>query len=109
MTSVNELPQRWMPEHYEAEDEWTAGVMAGRESCALDLQKIARTVWHPVSEPPTEADGNIFGMVVYAYCKSGEWHVWQGRWHGADNTVAPDLWARVRDVVLMPEGDDGTS
>jgi hypothetical protein len=77
--------------------------------CADAIQELACTAWHPVNDPPTDKDANIFGMVLYAYCKSGEWHVWQGRWHGADNTVAPDLWARVRDVVLMPEGDDGTS
>lgn len=79
------------------------GQFAGRVSCAIDLEDRARRSWKPVSEPPTEADGDEHGSVML-------WHPGKGLYlaHYSVFRIAYDdggKWARVRDVVLLPEGE----
>lgn len=95
---VNDLRRRFY--------EWCYGADAirhGARLCRDELNETAMAAWHPVSEPPSEEDANAFGEVAYAYCKCGEWLVWTGRWHGADNQLPPDMWAHTSDVVLLPQ------
>lgn len=102
MTGVNDLIHEWIRDG----DYWAGGITGAKEVLGDELIDVARTAWHPASQPPTQEDGNRFGMVLYAACKCGEWHVWEGRWHGADNDTPSDCWARIRDVVLLPPEDE---
>lgn len=76
------------------------------------LRNIARTAWKPVSEPPTEADADEKGQVFewWFETQGGVWIVTTTdyRWirNHADEYEAEigHKWARIRDVVLLPEG-----
>ena len=76
--------------------------------CAKDVERVARTAWHPVSEPPTEADGDEAGNVI---ARTTEGILETLSWdceamHGNPIYEAPAThWARIRDVVLMPPED----
>lgn len=74
--------------------------------CPMDeadsISAIAEEAWHPVSEPPTQDDGDECGHVIVR--DGSEMHYCNANWvrrHGLEK--APDAqWARIRDVVLLP-------
>lgn len=69
------------------------------------VRAIAEDVWHPASEPPTEADADGCGMVVVAGVNG---RVMVDKWQAVHPLLLNEAackWARVRDVVLMPEGE----
>lgn len=70
---------------------------------AQGIRAIARESWHPVSEPPTEADGDR-NHSVFVRHGGGDFSmqdVQVYRKHAPEGTK----WARVSDVLLLPEGD----
>ena len=94
MASVND---------YKRPDEWRKEV-TGDEVLESDvIVELARTAWHPVSEPPTEDDANDTDGVMV---ETKDGRVASMCWHEVPEWE-PDLnrWARISDVVLMPEGD----
>ena len=70
--------------------------------CSEALKKEARKAWHPVSEPPTEADGDDFGEVLVTDRKVVHMEPWD---RVSELTRPGTQWARIRDVVLMPPGE----
>lgn len=114
--SVNDFPDKWRQqvndqsapriEAHERNNEYMVARLAGRcdmlDECAFELEEVARNAWHPVSEPPTEADGGKHGVILWRdeddRVEAASW------WLVRDE---PDLflgcqWARTRDVVLTP-------
>lgn len=73
------------------------------------LTSLARQVWHPVSELPTEEDGDEHGYVLtQAHDGTIQRHHWMQvpDLHKLIEAVHVLQWARIRDVVLLPpEGE----
>lgn len=67
-----------------------------------EMERTARHAWRPVSEPPTEADGDERGEVVVHHPDVGTGKLTVDR-VAAKKTTA--MWARTCDVVLLPHGD----
>lgn len=122
MNGVNDLAERWgrqantaSVQSMEFEDNaHMLGRMKGRyemlDECSAEVDEIARTAWRPVSEPPTEADGDGYGCVlVYVPAdEEGPAAVAPWPWRNVESSSDEDTplrWARIRDVVLMPEGE----
>mgnify|MGYP006285465195 CR=1 FL=1 len=91
MNGIQELQHAWSKL-----DESEMGV----EGCLGDLRRVARTAWHPVSEPPTEADADEWGYVTFLV---DGMVVTEPYWE-MPGTAAE--WARIRDVVLLPPEDE---
>jgi len=113
--SVNELVQRWrdfamqdVPKDYSERgltQKYLRGDCAagGAWDAADELEDVARTAWHPVSETPTEADAG--GYMVDPSCvliinDGGE--VGMAPWWSVPHHVRTEYWARINDVVLLP-------
>lgn len=92
-TGINDLSKEWERRH------WIGDLSEAGE----ELNEIARTAWHPVSEPPTEADDADLTLV------------WREGWTEAQLVRVGMIrlmaergdgygvyWARQRDVVLLP-------
>lgn len=103
MASVNDLPRLWSEGEH-------GGDSIGKTylHCAWDLQETARSAWKPVSEPPTQNDAEpaqcALGTVLVFWrdnqISMEDWDdVAAGLYEGMTH------WARVRDVVLLPEGE----
>jgi len=103
MASVNELAARW---RNAARNRKQRKLVTGRSiqrQHAEELEQVARTAWHPVSEPPTEADGDAHQRVLVRRAGRSQHDI-------ALLTTGSDLsrfeeWARIRDVILMPPED----
>jgi hypothetical protein len=100
---VNKLADNWISLERGDGSEWFDAMRIAEASvllcgCASDLEQVARTAWHPVSEPPRKEDGYY---VIVVGCL-GE--VRTTPWHAI--SVNDQAWARIRDVVLLPPEDD---
>lgn len=106
MSGVNDLAKEWLGGR-SLEDAESSGdlQLEGAAGCASDLRETARTAWHPVSNPPTEADGdrNHCVFVWYGGDDFGLQDVQDVRNHAPDGAK----WARVSDVLLMPPEGEG--
>lgn len=98
MSGVNDLANQWR----KMLNRTDAGYYS-MTVCAGELEELARTAWHPVSEPPTEADGDEAGHVAVWFCDDGVLTLLNYR---AASVSGPNaIWARIRDVILMPGGE----
>lgn len=98
MTGVNDLADRWKEEW--VEDWETRYNVYECSECAEELEHVARTAWHPVSEPPTESDGDDNGDVMLYDTHEGS--VLKIPWDEAGVMGLEYRWARINDVVLLP-------
>lgn len=100
MTSVNELPSLWRDMgNGKAEN---AEQYHGFMHACDDVERVARTAWKPISKQPHAEDGDSEGFVLIwlAGVGLGMTHV-----NKMDRLPPEALWARIRDVVLLPEGE----
>lgn len=72
--------------------------------CAKDVERVVSTAWHPVSEPPTEVDGDSprGGGDVIARWEDGL--VSTEGWNDVAELAFGGIthWARINDVLLLP-------
>ena len=71
-----------------------------------DVALVAHTAWHPISNPPTNADTDAVGEVIVAH-GNGMIDLMNLEEIEVMRVDAPGIaqeakWARVQDVVLMP-------
>lgn len=111
---VNDLAKRWheeawaqVPPEYAGRDlhgkylkcDNHAG---GMEDAADELEDVARSAWHFPSEPPTAEDGDrVIVIPRWVVAKDGAQRA-HSVYRGAVNPSDHALWARIRDVVLLP-------
>ena len=80
----------------------------------MALRSLARTAWHPITDPPTEEDGDENGLVLVRYpaCEGDPAGTIMFPWWQIEGVEFMDeideklLWARIYDVILMPQGGE---
>lgn len=100
MASVNDLAQRWANK---ADPNDAAKWVYGDAS--MELLQVARTAWYPSQDPPSREDGDKRGNVLALYPSGGIVFRSVEQMGYRANTSSKVLWARIRDVVLMPPED----
>lgn len=77
-----------------------------RDWVANEIENVAHTSWHTISELPTEEDGDDYGFVLICAPEVGErkQEINLCHWKDLDDMAFDDfMWARIRDVVLLPQ------
>lgn len=105
--SVNEAADNWRSLEWADGSECVEAMQShefgeGLIAAAGDLDRLARTAWKTVSEPPTEADGDRKGDVLVDMGDMVATTPW-------DNPMLQyeKAWARIRDVLLLPAEGEG--
>jgi len=104
MDGVNDLVERWLEEYEDHEGNvWYHAGYA--EDCADDLIRLSNEAWHPVSEPPTVLGGESAGWVmIWTPENLVHMDLYENIF---DETYKDCFWARIKDVVLLPENNNG--
>ena len=70
-----------------------------------DLIRLCESAWKPVSEPPTEEDGNIVGEVIVCHRNDAAPEIMH--WAAVTEWTNQECyWARIEDVVLLPQSNE---
>ena len=109
---VNDLAAQWKNDYLDCKrvgeidgDHYQTGFGEGIEEAGVELLSVARTAWKPVSEPPTEEDGNIVGEVMVCHRNHAAPEIMH--WAAVTEWTNQECyWARIEDVVLLPQSNE---